>query len=101
MNRPPTEAVRVRPEDLRSFAESVLLKAGMAEEDAGLLSRLLVTNDLRGVFSHGTQQLRAYPRLLRDGQINSHPQVRVVEETPTTFAVDGDGGLGYFPAWRA
>jgi LDH2 family malate/lactate/ureidoglycolate dehydrogenase len=91
----------VGPEELRTFAESVMMKAGMADDDARLLAGLLVTNDLRGVFSHGTRQLGAYPRLLRDGRINPRPQLRVTDETPSTFAVDGDGGLGYFPAWRA
>jgi LDH2 family malate/lactate/ureidoglycolate dehydrogenase len=101
MNQPPREAVRVPAEELRKFAEAVLLAAGMAGSDAHLLAGLLATNDLRGVFSHGTRQVAAYARLLRDGQINPHPEVRLVDETPTTFAVDGDGGLGYFPAWRA
>jgi len=101
MNVPPLEAVLARPERLRSFVESVLARAGMNGEHAALLAELLVTNDLRGVFSHGTRQVAAYARLLRDGQINPNPDVRIVDETPTTFAVDGDGGLGYFPAWTA
>ena len=65
---------------------------------AGLLADLLTANDLRGVISHGTAQLATYVRLLRDGTLNPEPRLEVVRETPTSLLVDGDGGLGYFPA---
>ena len=35
---------------------------------------------------------------MRDGALNNQPDVRVVRETPISLVVDGDGGLGYFPA---
>jgi LDH2 family malate/lactate/ureidoglycolate dehydrogenase len=66
---------------------------------ARLLATLLVDNDLRGVFSHGTTQIATYARLMRDGRLNPRPDVRVVTETPLTLVVDGDGGLGYFPCY--
>ena len=101
MNLPPKDAIRVAPEPMRQFAGAVLQKAGLGEEDAGLLARLLVLNDLRGVFSHGTRQLSAYVDHFQAGRLNPRPTVRVASDQGTTFAVDGDGGLGYFPAWRA
>jgi LDH2 family malate/lactate/ureidoglycolate dehydrogenase len=101
MNRPPLEAVRVAPEPLRAFVAAVFVNVGLSEEDAGLLARLLVLNDLRGVFSHGTRQVPAYVDHFRQGRLNPRPQVRVLSDDGTTVVVDGDGGLGYFPAWRA
>src|SRR5437588_11573579 len=59
-------------------------------EHARLLAHLLVTNDLRGVFSHGSRKPAPYVRALRDRALNPRPQIRVRDETPTTFAVDGD-----------
>jgi len=73
----------------------------MAPGDADLLADLLVLNDLRGVFSHGTQRIVAYVPQLRKGEINPCPKVRQVAESSTTLIFDGDGGLGYFPAYRA
>jgi LDH2 family malate/lactate/ureidoglycolate dehydrogenase len=101
MNVPPVEAVRVPPAALQQFVEAILSAVGMEAEHARLLAHLLVTNDLRGVFSHGTRQVATYARDLRAGALNPRPQIRVRDETPTTFALDGDGGLGYFAAWRA
>ncbi len=73
--------------------------AGLTDARADLLADLLTGNDLRGNVSHGTVQLATYVRLLRDGSLNPDPQVTVVRETPTSLLVDGDGGLGYFPAY--
>lgn len=101
MNRPPTEAIRVAPEAMRAFVSAVFVHVGLSEEDAGLLAQLLVLNDLRGVFSHGTRQVSAYVDHFRQGRLNPRPQVQVLSDMGTTVVVDGDGGLGYFPAWRA
>ncbi|GAA2104895.1 Ldh family oxidoreductase [Microlunatus panaciterrae] len=99
MNVPPDSFVRVAADDLRAFARSLGLAAGLSEARASLLARLLTDNDLRGVFSHGTQQLATYAVLLRDGVLNAQPDVSVVRETSGSLLVDGDGGLGYFPAY--
>jgi LDH2 family malate/lactate/ureidoglycolate dehydrogenase len=93
--------VKVVPEKLRNFVSALAQKAGMSEEKGLFLAELLVKNDLRGVFSHGTRQMATYARLMRDRVINPNPEVRIVNESPTTLLVDGDGGLGYFPAYKA
>jgi L-2-hydroxycarboxylate dehydrogenase (NAD+) len=102
MNRPPAHpAARIDPNTLRTFVAAVFERAGTPAEYAQFLAELLVVNDLRGVFSHGTRQVAGYSRLFRDGQLNPNPNVRVVMETPTSVTVDGDGSLGYLPAHRA
>lgn len=101
MNRPPEEYVVVEPAALRGFVTAVFESAGVPEEQAAFLADRLVTNDLRGVFSHGTRQVAAYVGHFKAGQLNPAPVVRVVSEAPATLVVDGDGGLGYFPAYDA
>ncbi|MFH1571265.1 MAG: Ldh family oxidoreductase [Gemmatimonadota bacterium] len=98
MNRPPQTAIRVTAEQLQPFVETLTRAAGLAADKARLLAELLTANELRGVRSHGVQQAAAYARLLRDGQLNPDPQLTVERETPLSLIVDGDGGLGYFPA---
>jgi L-2-hydroxycarboxylate dehydrogenase (NAD+) len=98
MNIPPESFVRVPAADLQSFAARLAQAAGMPPARAALLAELLTANDLRGVFSHGTQQLATYARLIRDGVLNGTPSPVVVRETPSSLLVDGDGGLGYFAA---
>ena len=72
----------------------------MADDKATLLADLLVQNDLRGVFSHGSRQVATYARDVRDGKLNARPQVTVRDESAATLLLDGDGGLGYFPSWQ-
>lgn len=98
MNIPPDSFVRVQAEDLRRFGTELGEAAGLPADRAALLARLLVDNDLRGVVSHGSEQLATYARLFRDGRLNPQPEVRVVRETSSSLLVDGDGSLGYFPA---
>jgi LDH2 family malate/lactate/ureidoglycolate dehydrogenase len=86
---------------MRAFVSAVFVNVGLSEADAGLLAQLLVLNDLRGVFSHGTRQVSSYADHFRQGRLNPRPQVQVLSDMGTTVIVDGDGGLGYFPAWRA
>jgi L-2-hydroxycarboxylate dehydrogenase (NAD+) len=98
MNIPPETFIRVPGDALRDLADRLGVAAGLPAARAELLADLLTANDLRGVTSHGTSQLATYVRLLRDGSLNPDPRLEVVRETPTSLLVDGDGGLGYFPA---
>lgn len=101
MNIVPDSRIRIVPDILRNFVSGVARKAGMNADNADLLAELLVKNDLRGVFSHGSRQIAAYARLMRNGSINPNPETRIASDTMSTFVVDGDGGLGYFPAYAA
>jgi len=101
MNTPPEDFIRIRPDRLRDFATGAFCEVGMPEEDAQLLAGLLVVSDLRGVFSHGTWACQYYVSQFRDGKLNVRPRVSIVGQTDTTATLDGDGGLGYFPAMRA
>ena len=100
MNRPPTEFTLVNAEILRSFVSSVFEKAGAPAEKADFLANCLVDNDLRGVFSHGTRQVIAYVTHFRNGHLTPNPDVKVINESPTTLVLDGDGGLGYYASYQ-
>src|SRR3954469_11227017 len=89
------------PAALRQLVAAMGERAGMPEAQAGLLADLLVGNDLRGVFSHGSRQIATYARDMRAGKLNPRPAVRTLDESAATLLLDGDGGLGYFPCWDA
>lgn len=100
MNIPPSpqDAIHVPAPALRAYVAALFEAVGLPGEDAALLAELLVLNDLRGVFSHGTRQVPAYLDHFRAGRLNPRPRPEVVAETAVALAVRGDGGLGYFPA---
>lgn len=101
MNKPPKNYQSVPADTLRRFAADVLGAVGMPTNKADFLAGLLVVNDLRGVFSHGTVQVTTYAKLFRDGHLTPDSEVTTVRETSTTLVLDGGGGLGYFPCWEA
>jgi len=98
VNIPPDTFITARADELRDFVSRAARSVGLPADRSDLLARLLVASDLRGVFSHGSRQIATYARLIRDGRLNSAPEPFVVTETPVSALVDGDGGLGYFPA---
>jgi L-2-hydroxycarboxylate dehydrogenase (NAD+) len=100
MNQPPREFIQVPHERLRSFVSAAGRQVGLPLDKAERLATLLVENDLRGVFSHGTTQIATYAILIRDGRLNPTPEVRVIKETAVSLMLDGDGGLGYFPSYE-
>src|SRR5438105_98855 len=86
---------------LREFSARVLEAAGVPPDDAALAADVLLTADLRGIDSHGVARLRGYFDVVRTGQVNARPEVRVVRETLTTATVDADNGLGLVVGPRA
>lgn len=101
MNMPPKEFVRVQRQDMVGLVASMAAAAGLPGELSDRLAGLLVDNDMIGNFSHGSRQVCTYARLMREGTLNANPQVKTVKESPVSVLVDGDGGLGYFPAYEA
>lgn len=87
-------------EDLHALVAQAGEAAGLATDKAARLAALLTDNDARGVFSHGTRQIATYARLLRDGVLNPKAEPYTVQETASSLLMDGDGGLGYFPAYE-
>ena len=70
MNQPPEEHILVSHEDLRQFVSTAATTVGLPQDKAEILADLLSRNDLRGIFSHGTQQIATYALLMRDGKLN-------------------------------
>ena len=97
----PTDSVRILPGVLREFAIEALRAVGLPDADAQRVANCLVQVDLRGVFSHGTRQLRRYTAEYQRGELNPRPETRIDRETPASAVIDGDGGIGYLAASRA
>ena len=85
---------RVDPQALRHFCRAALVAAGATAQDAQVVADVLVRTDLRGVHSHGVQQLPIHVRNLRDGGTSSPTRCSIVRETPVTAVVDGNAGMG-------
>ena len=95
---------RYATDDLRRFVTEVFVRLDVPQEDARVGAETLVHADLLGIDSHGVAHVARHPGYvvgLRGGWVNPRPQVRVLRETPSTVALDADGGLGVAVAPRA
>lgn len=97
-----TDDVLVRIEKLLTFAEAILRKLDVPEEDARLTAHILLEADLRGVESHGMAHLvDFYVRRFQSGRINPRPNIQVTSETASAATINGDGGLGFVVSHHA
>ena len=86
---------------MQRFIAEVFQHLDMPVKDAKTAADVLVTADLRGVESHGVNNLCTYVDLLRCGMINPRPHITIVRESPITALIDGDGGTGLVVGVRA
>lgn len=94
-------ATRVTPGTLRGFAASVLSRAGMPDDDAGICADAMVWADMRGRPGHGV--VGRLPQVLtglKDGT-NPTPRWQVRQASAGLAVLDADGGWGQVAGTRA
>ena len=79
---------------LQVFASEVFEGAGLPPVDAALEAEVLVWANLRGIDSHGVLRIPAYLEWIASGDMNPHPEPRLLHETPAILHMDADGALG-------
>lgn len=85
---------------LREFTFLVFQAAGIDAEDARLATDVLIWASLRGVDTHGIRNLKRYyidssgGVGRRDGVILPEARLTTEKESPTTAALNANGGLG-------
>lgn len=96
-----SKSIRVDSVQVGNFVRACLIKAGLKEEDAALVSRSLVESNLRGIDSHGVARLPHYLNRIRHGSIKPRPNIQVFKHAPALARVDGDHGMGQLAMQRA
>lgn len=79
---------------LRDLAKSIFAGAGMADEHAALVADALVWADLRGMGSHGVMRVPRYVELIRRGDMNARPRMKLLSETAAAAHLDADRAAG-------
>ncbi|MFY8104027.1 MAG: malate/lactate/ureidoglycolate dehydrogenase, partial [Ramlibacter sp.] len=88
-------AARVIPApELRQRCERILLAAGSQPEEACTVAANLVLANLSGHDSHGVGMLPRYVDAVLEGGLSPNTGVRVVLDTGTLLALDGQRGYG-------
>ena len=101
MTDPKEKGRRARAGDLRTFAESLLERAGLGSFEARRVVDNLLDADLRGVYSHGLSFLDFLVGRVQKGGVNPRPQVRIVSDRGAVLLLDADRGPGQVAGHRA
>lgn len=86
--------IRFARESLQNFVRDVLGQIGMPQADAEIEAEVLLWANLRGMDSHGVQQIPFYVREVDGGYMNPRPDIRVLNETPATMTIEGELAFG-------
>lgn len=90
------ECVWVDFETLESFMKDALKGVGIPEDDAEIISDVLITSDKRGIDSHGIGRLKPiYIDRIDAGIMNPITKIDVIRDRKTTAVLDGNNGLGH------
>ncbi len=89
-----TRNYKVNYKELEEFVRDIFIKYGINEKNSKIISESLVDADLRNVISHGVMRVGIYIDRITNGGTTPNPNIRIINETPTTALIDGDNGLG-------
>jgi LDH2 family malate/lactate/ureidoglycolate dehydrogenase len=92
------EKIFISPEELKSICISSLCKNGVSEEEAKLVIDTMIEADMRGVTSHGIQNLPVYIKRIQNGGINIKAKPEVIQVSENQWLIDGKGCLGQIAA---
>ncbi|MBI9098557.1 MAG: Ldh family oxidoreductase [Spirochaetaceae bacterium] len=88
--------------ELREFMKDVLIMSRIPENDAEIITNILIESDKRGIDSHGIGRLKPiYIDRLDAGIVNPVTKIDVLKDTVTTAVLDGNNGMGHVVSQKA
>jgi len=89
-------------EVIEKFMVNVMVKAGIPEKDAKIVSDVLIQADKLGFDSHGVNRLKTiYLDRIKAGIVHPVTNFKIVKEGPTTAVIDGQNGMGHVISYNA
>ena len=79
---------------LLEFGGELLAAYGASRENAGIIARHLVDNDLKGIEAHGAMRFYEYVNFMLSGKVDGQARPLVTEKAPGVFLLEGTQGFG-------
>jgi LDH2 family malate/lactate/ureidoglycolate dehydrogenase len=87
---------------LEDFMFDVLMQFGVPEEDARVVTEVLIESDKRGIDSHGIGRLKPiYLDRFDEGIMEPVTKITIVKDEKACAVLDGNNGLGHVVAKKA
>ncbi|ASJ21310.1 Ldh family oxidoreductase [Brachyspira hampsonii] len=87
--------IKVNTKELMEAVYNKFKMAGVPNEQAGIVTDLLIYADIRGIHSHGVLRVEHYIERIKAGGINLNSEFNIEEKKPSFALMDADGGFGH------
>lgn len=94
INMPRLKERFIKPESLKKFIKSVLIKLEIPKDHTDIIADSLIFASIRGIDSHGIVRLPYYIERLKQKGTKSNPKIKIVSDYRGTALIDGDNGMG-------
>ncbi len=86
---------------LEQLCNDAFVKFGFNEEEANIISDVLLMSDRIGIESHGMQRMYRYYKSIQKGMIKVESKGNLVFETPVSAVIDAEDGMGQVVGHKA
>ena len=93
--------VRLDYKKLTEYCSKLLIKQGVNEEEASVITTSLVEADMSGVGSHGVSRLKIYMKRMEEGVVSKKGEMTVESESPGSLALDAHNSMGIVAGVKA
>ena len=87
--------IKVKVEELMDAVYNKFKSVGVSNEQAGIVTDILIYADIRGIHSHGVLRVEHYINRIKQGGINLHSEFNIETKRPAFALMDADGGFGH------
>lgn len=93
--------IKVKAKELMDAVYNKFKNAGVPNEQASIVTDLLIYADIRGIHSHGVLRTEHYIERIKAGGINLNSKFNIEIKRPSFALMDADGGFGHMAACYA
>ena len=95
------KTIRYTYDQLNKFCMDAFQLFGFREDEARIITDVLLLSDLYGIDSHGVQRLVRYHKGIEKGMIKVDAVPEIVFETPVSAVIDAHDGMGQLAGHKA
>jgi len=93
--------VRLKEEPLRKLSLAMFMAAGASEDEAQIVTEILVDTSIHGVDSHGVRAIPGYINGIKKGTLVPGSPIKILRDTETTAMWDAGLGFGFVAGLKA
>jgi uncharacterized oxidoreductase len=93
--------VRVKEKALRKLSEVIFTAVGASDEEAQIVTDVLVDTSRHGVDSHGVRAIPGYITRIKEGKLVPRTPISILRDVKTTAMWDAGSGFGFVAGYKA